>query len=263
MIKLILFFLIVVVTITTFTIYYIYTFDKKIINFIEEGKFHFTEKKERIKVFHFLLFLITNSVFIILLINNAELNEFSIILFLIVNVLFLIFSWLINIKFPLVNNQINIDKLKDSEKANDLIEQSINVINIEPNQPNYRVKEKNINSTLRKKTVNNLTSEQLNKIYNYFIDNDLLGDINMEFKEFKESFLIKPLVIKMTVPALREFYDHLEMNENITFNDITNDFLKFFIKSKNNKIYPYDQFTKGYKSNSRYYDKIVKLFEKF
>lgn len=266
MIKIILLSVIAVIIITTFIIYYKFIFDKKIRNFIEEGKFHFTQKNERIKLFHFLLFLITNSVFIILLIKNTGLNKLDIILFLIVNISFLIVSWWINIKFPLEHNQINIDEIGNSKilkatQTNIQLEKHYNILNTENNVKTNRNSKTSNNLNEKCKVI--FTDEQLKKIYNFFVDNDLLGDINMEFKEFKESFLIKPLVIKMTVPALREFYDHLEMNENITFNDITNDFLIFFIKSKNNKIYPYDQFTKGYKSNSRYYDKIVKLFEKF
>ncbi|MGV0967509.1 hypothetical protein [Empedobacter falsenii] len=260
------FILLSIIAVTIFIIYYKFIFDKKIRNFIEEGKFHFTQKNERIKIFHFLLFLITNSVFIILLIKNTGLNKLDIILFLIVNISFLIVSWWINIKFPLEHNQINIDKIDNSKilkatQTSKQLEQHDNIINTVNNVKTNRNNKSSNN--LKEKCKVNFTDEQLKKIYNFFVDNNLLANSNLEFIDFKNSFLIKPLIINMTVPALREFYDHLELIEKITFEDMTNDFLKYFIKSKNNKVYNYDQFTKGYKSNSRYYDKIVKLFEKF
>ncbi|MGV0757287.1 MULTISPECIES: hypothetical protein [unclassified Empedobacter] len=178
MIKIILLSVIVVIIITTFIIYYKFIFDKKIRNFIEEGKFHFTQKNERIKLFHFLLFLITNSVFIILLIKNTGLNKLDIILFLIVNISFLIVSWWINIKFPIEHNQINIDNSKTfkNSQTNNHLEQINNVTNV-------KIVEKSIQS-------NNQDIFNFKKLKETEIIELFESNINNIYEDSKDDFLL-------------------------------------------------------------------------
>ncbi|MFV0178381.1 hypothetical protein ACTS91_16780 [Empedobacter falsenii] len=265
MIKIILLSVIAVIIITTFIIYYKFIFDKKIRNFIEEGKFHFTQKNERIKIFHFLLFLITNSVFIILLIKNTGLNKLDIILFLIVNISFLIVSWWINIKFPLEHNQINIDEIGNSKilkttQTNIQLEKHYNILNTENNVKTNRNSKTSNNLNEKCKVI--FTDEQLKKIYNFFVDNDLLADVNIEFKKFEESFLNKPLRVNMEATVLREFYDKLVIQENIFFKD-NDSYLSYFINSKDNSYYKKSTFNKQKNYKSKLTNEINELFSDF
>ncbi|MDM1043040.1 MULTISPECIES: hypothetical protein [Empedobacter] len=266
MIKIILLSVIAVIIITTFIIYYKFIFDKKIRNFIEEGKFHFTQKNERIKLFHFLLFLITNSVFIILLIKNTGLNKLDIILFLIVNISFLIVSWWINIKFPIEHNQINIDEIGNSKilkatQTNIQLEKHYNILNTENNVKTNR--NSKTSNNLKEKCKVIFTDEQLKKIYNFFVDNDLLAENNLELKDFKDLFLKKPIRLKADVPTLREFYNNLKIQKNVSFNKINDDFLIYFINSNVNNIYDYKQFGNHKNTISKLSDEIIELFNKF
>ncbi|MGV0923970.1 hypothetical protein [Empedobacter tilapiae] len=148
---------------------------------------------------------------------------------------------------------------------NNYSEQNYNITNIEGKLNNNHVKEKkkNDDNTTNKKSLIILTDEQLRKIYNFFVDNNLLADYNLEFEDFKDSFLLKPLRLKAEVPTLRVFYNHLCIQNNINFKNIKTDFLTFFINSKNDEFYDYKQFTKDSKPISNLTDEILKLFEEF
>ena len=106
------------------------------------------------------------------------------------------------------------------------------------------------------------TDEQLKKIYNFFVDNDLLADVNIEFKKFEESFLNKPLRVNMEGTVLREFYDKLVIQENIFFKD-NDSYLSYFINSKNNSYYKKSTFNKQSNYKSKLTDEINELFSDF
>lgn len=165
------------------------------------------------------------------------------------------------------NYQTNIDTIDNSNtfntsQTNNHLEQINNVTNIDLKQGNHK-KQKENDASSSEKTKNILSEEQLKKIYNFFIDNNLLVDSNLEFGNFKDIFLKEPIRLKADIPTLREFYNHLCIQNNIKFKNINTDFLTFFINSKNNEFYDYKQFTKDSKPISSLTDEILELFKKF
>ena len=168
----------------------------------------------------------------------------------------IIYKILSNPKFQKIN-------LNDS-LINNHLEINNNLTNYHFKQHNNHVKEKkkNDDSTTNKKTLINLTEQQINKIYNFFVDNDLLADVNMKFKEFEENFLNKPLRVNMEGTVLREFYDKLVIQENIFFKD-NDSYLSYFINSKNNSYYKKSTFNKQSNYKSKLTDEINELFSDF
>lgn len=165
------------------------------------------------------------------------------------------------------NNVTNIDTIDNSNtfnssQTNNHFEEINNVTNIEKKQSIHK-KQKEDNAKSSKKTTNNLSEEQLRKIYNFFIDHNLLVDYNLEFENFKDIFLKEPIILKADVPTLREFYNNLKVQKNITFNNITDDFLIYFINSNDNNIYDYKQFGNHKNTISKFSDDIIELFKKF
>jgi len=129
-------------------------------------------------------------------------------------------------------------------------------------------KKKNIDNVNKKnqtnkKSIIDLTEQQINKIYIFFVDNDLLANSNLEFIDFKESFLKNPLRLKMDVPSLREFFNNLKVQKNVKFHNIKENFLIHFINSDTNDQYCYKQFGNHSKSTSKLSDEIKILFKKF
>lgn len=165
------------------------------------------------------------------------------------------------------NYNTNIDMVDNSttlnsSQTNNHLEQNNNVTNIHLKQSSQK-KEKVDVMNSSDNTNNKLSEEQLKKIYNFFVDNDLLAENNLELIDFKDLFLKKPIRLKADVPTLREFYNNLKIQKNVTFNKINDDFLIYFINSNDNNIYDYKQFGNHKHTISKLSDEIIELFNKF
>lgn len=115
---------------------------------------------------------------------------------------------------------------------------------------------------------NQLDNIKLNEIYAFFKLNELLTN-DMNFHEFKEAFLKTPIYLNMDVPSLREFFNYLKIQKGVYIKNIENDFLQFFINSKTNENYKYNQFISTSKPiqnlviKSKNYSTIFNLFPIF
>jgi len=109
---------------------------------------------------------------------------------------------------------------------------------------------------------NQLDNIKLNEIYAFFKLNELLTN-DMNFQEFKEAFLKTPIYLNMDVPSLREFFNYLKIQKGVYIKNIENDFLQFFINSKTNENYKYNQFISTSKPISKLSNKIKELFNHF
>ena len=174
----------------------------------------------------------------------------------------------INYSKTFQNSQTNIHLEQNNITDIDTVDNSTTLNNVQNNynanidlKQDVNKKENDANS--RKKTINSLSDEQLRKIYNFFIDNNLLVDENLKFENFKEIFLKEPIRLKADIPTLREFYNHLSVQNNIKFIYIKTDFLGYFINSKIDEFYDYKQFTKDSRPISILSDEILELFEEF
>jgi len=129
---------------------------------------------------------------------------------------------------------------------------------------NKNLEHKNINSLSNTNSVmnNQLDDIKMNKIYAFFKLNELLTN-DLNFQQFKEAFLKTPIYINMDVPSLREFFNFLKIQKGIYLKNIDKDFLQFFINSKTNQIYKYNQFISTSKPNSKLSIQIKKLFNHF
>lgn len=129
---------------------------------------------------------------------------------------------------------------------------------------NKNLEHKNINSLSNTNSVmnNQLDDIKMNKIYAFFKLNELLTN-DLNFQQFKEAFLKTPIYINMDVPSLREFFNFLKIQKGIYIKNIDNDFLQFFINSKTNQNYKYNQFISTSKPNSKLSIQIKKLFNHF
>lgn len=166
-----------------------------------------------------------------------------------------------------INHNTNIDTIDNSNtfhnlQTNNHFEQNNNVTNIHSKQSSQK-KEKVDVMNSSDNTNNKLSEEQLKKLYNFFVDNDLLAENNLELIDFKDLFLKKPIRLKADVPTLREFYNNLKIQKNVTFNKINDDFLIYFINSNDNNIYNYKQFGNHKHTISKLSDEIIELFNKF
>ena len=106
---------------------------------------------------------------------------------------------------------------------------------------------------------NQLDNIKLNEIYAFFKLNELLTN-DMNFHEFKEAFLKTPIYLNMDVPSLREFFNYLKIQKGVYIKNIENDFLQFFINSKTNENYKYNQFISTSKPISKLSNQIKELF---
>lgn len=129
---------------------------------------------------------------------------------------------------------------------------------------NKNLEHKNINSLSNTNSVMNNQQDdiKMNKIYAFFKLNELLTN-DLNFQQFKEAFLKTPIYINMDVPSLREFFNFLKIQKGIYIKNIDNDFLQFFINSKTNQNYKYNQFISTSKPNSKLSIQIKKLFNHF
>lgn len=129
---------------------------------------------------------------------------------------------------------------------------------------NKNLEHKNINSLSNTNSVmnNQLDDIKMNKIYAFFKLNELLTN-DLNFQQFKEAFLKTPIYINMDVPSLREFFNFLKIQKGIYIKNIDNDFLQFFINSKTNQNYKYNQFISTSKPNSKLSIQIKNLFNLF
>ncbi len=109
---------------------------------------------------------------------------------------------------------------------------------------------------------NQLDNIKLNEIYAFFKLNELLTN-DMNFHEFKEAFLKTPIYLNMDVPSLREFFNYLKIQKGVYIKNIENDFLQFFINSKTNENYKYNQFISTSKPISKLSNQIKELFNHF
>ncbi|MGV0973027.1 hypothetical protein ACTS90_12135 [Empedobacter falsenii] len=109
---------------------------------------------------------------------------------------------------------------------------------------------------------NQLDNIKLNEIYAFFKLNELLTN-DMNFQEFKEAFLKTPIYLNMDVPSLREFFNYLKIQKGVYIKNIENDFLQFFINSKTNENYKYNQFISTSKPISKLSNQIKELFNHF
>ena len=106
---------------------------------------------------------------------------------------------------------------------------------------------------------NQLDNIKLSEIYAFFKLNELLTN-DMNFHEFKEAFLKTPIYLNMDVPSLREFFNYLKIQKGVYIKNIENDFLQFFINSKTNENYKYNQFISTSKPISKLSNQIKELF---
>lgn len=122
----------------------------------------------------------------------------------------------------------------------------------------------NINSVSKTNCTlfNQLDDIKLNEIYAFFKLNELLTN-DMNLQEFKEAFLKTPIYLNMDVPSLREFFNYLKIQKGIYIKNIENDFLQFFINSKTNQNYKYNQFISTSRPNSKLSLQIKELFNHF
>ncbi|MDM1550481.1 MULTISPECIES: hypothetical protein [Empedobacter] len=129
---------------------------------------------------------------------------------------------------------------------------------------NKNLEHKNINSLSNTNSVmnNQLDDIKMNKIYAFFKLNELLTN-DLNFQQFKEAFLKTPIYLNMDVPSLREFFNFLKIQKGIYIKNIDNDFLQFFINSKTNQNYKYNQFISTSKPNSKLSIQIKNLFNLF
>lgn len=165
------------------------------------------------------------------------------------------------------NYQTNIDTIDNSKtfqnsQTNNHLEQINNVTNIHSKQSNQKKENVDVMNSSENTNIK-LSEEQLKKLYNFFVDNDLLAENNLELKDFKDLFLKKPIRLKADVPTLREFYNNLKIQKNVSFNKINDDFLIYFINSNDNNIYDYKQFGNHKNTISKLSDEIIELFNKF
>ena len=109
---------------------------------------------------------------------------------------------------------------------------------------------------------NQLDNIKLSEIYAFFKLNELLTN-DMNFHEFKEAFLKTPIYLNMDVPSLREFFNYLKIQKGVYIKNIENDFLQFFINSKTNENYKYNQFISTSKPISKLSNQIKELFNHF
>ena len=109
---------------------------------------------------------------------------------------------------------------------------------------------------------NQLDNIKLSEIYAFFKLNELLTN-DMNFHEFKEAFLKTPIYLNMDVPSLREFFNYLKIQKGVYIKNIENDFLQFFINSKTNENYKYNQFISTSRPNSKLSLQIKELFNHF
>ena len=96
----------------------------------------------------------------------------------------------------------------------------------------------------------------------FFKLNELLTN-DMNLQEFKEAFLKTPIYLNMDVPSLREFFNYLKIQKGVYIKNIENDFLQFFINSKTNENYKYNQFISTSKPISKLSNQIKELFNHF
>jgi|GEM_PF-1755335 len=128
----------------------------------------------------------------------------------------------------------------------------------------YKINNNNISPLSKANSMlnNQLDNIKLNEIYAFFKLNELLTN-DMNFQEFKEAFLKTPIYLNMDVPSLREFFNYLKIQKEVYIKNIENDFLQFFINSKTNENYKYNQFISTSKPNSKLSIQIKNLFNLF
>lgn len=134
----------------------------------------------------------------------------------------------------------------------------------------YKINYKNLDhinnqnslSQIKSEQRNQLDDLQLNNIYAFFKLNEFLTN-DLNFNQFKESFLKTPINLNMDIPSLREFFNHLKIQRGIYIKNINDDFLQYFINSKTKEYYKYNQFISEAKPNSKYSLEIKKLFNHF
>ena len=165
------------------------------------------------------------------------------------------------------NYNTNIDMVDNSttlnsSQTNNHLEQNNNVTNIHSKQSCQKKEKVDVMNSSENTNIK-LSEEQLRKVYFFFIDNELLADYDLEFINFKDLFLKEQIRLKADVPTLRQLYNNLKIQKNIKFNNITNDFLIYFINSNDDQIYDYKQFTKDPKPTSGLNEEIKKLFKDF
>ncbi|MGV0827424.1 hypothetical protein ACTS9C_00860 [Empedobacter brevis] len=165
------------------------------------------------------------------------------------------------------NFQTNIDTIDNSKtfqnsQTNNHLKQINNVTNIHSKQSSQKKEKVDVMNSSENTNIK-LSEEQLRKVYFFFIDNELLADYDLEFINFKDLFLKEQIRLKADVPTLRQLYNNLKIQKNIKFNNITNDFLIYFINSNDDQIYDYKQFTKDPKPTSGLNEEIKKLFKDF
>ena len=165
------------------------------------------------------------------------------------------------------NYHTNIETLDNSNtfntsQTNNHLEQNNIVTNIHSKQSSQKKEKVDVMNSSENTNIK-LSEEQLRKVYFFFIDNELLADYDLEFINFKDLFLKEQIRLKADVPTLRQLYNNLKIQKNIKFNNITNDFLIYFINSNDDQIYDYKQFTKDPKPTSGLNEEIKKLFKDF
>ncbi len=128
----------------------------------------------------------------------------------------------------------------------------------------YKINNNNISPLSKANSMlnNQLDNIKLNEIYAFFKLNELLTN-DMNFQEFKEAFLKTPIYLNMDVPSLREFFNYLKIQKEVYIKNIENDFLQFFINSKTNENYKYNQFISTSKPISKLSIQIKNLFNHF
>ncbi|MRJ11323.1 hypothetical protein EQP59_03185 [Ornithobacterium rhinotracheale] len=161
----------------------------------------------------------------------------------------------INNSHNITNNFNQNNKTQNINKTiTNNFDQNIYITPKETNKKNNK-SEKN-ESTI----VNELTEKQLKKIFIFFQDHKIIST-KMNFEIFKEKFLKEKIQISCENIVLREFYDNLVKNSQITFNPES--FIKLFINTKTNKLFNYGTFKNNANKASKLTSEIETFFRDF
>ena len=121
----------------------------------------------------------------------------------------------------------------------------------------------NIKNNLKKVEYGKLDrphNEKIEKIYSFIKGNDFISE-TITKESFIKDFLINPIELNFSVPALRDFYNAFyNYFENLQILR-PNEFILLFINSKTGKEYDLKQFSKSQEPNSREYEMINKFFK--